>query len=85
MSFNFNQLSFYILITFLLAWIVQMLYHWVLFRRLAFHEKERKENVKLVVENKKAGFATTAVIISIIALICGIGFGIAYVLVTLGG
>lgn len=48
-------------------------------------EKERKENVKLVVENKKAGFATTAVIISIIALICGIGFGIAYVLVTLGG
>lgn len=48
-------------------------------------EKERKENVKLVVENKKAGFATTAVIISIIALICGIGFGIAYVLVTIGG
>ena len=38
-----------------------------------------------LVENKKAGFATTAVIISIIALICGIGFGIAYVLVTLGG
>ena len=48
-------------------------------------EREKKENVKLVVENKKAGFATTAVIISIIALLCGIGFGIAYVLVTLGG
>ena len=45
MSFNFNQLSFYILIIFLLAWIVQMLYHWVLFRRLAFHKKERKENI----------------------------------------
>ena len=44
MSFNFNQLSFYILIIFLLAWIVQMLYHWILFRRLAFHKKVRKEN-----------------------------------------
>ena len=48
-------------------------------------EKEKKENLKLVVENKKAGFATTAIIISIIALICGIGFGIAYVLITMGG
>ena len=48
-------------------------------------EKEKRENVKLVVENKKKGFATTALIIAIIALICGIGFGIAYVLVTMGG
>ena len=46
--------------------------------------KENSENVKLVVENKKAGFASTAVVIAIIALICGIGFGIAYVLLTMG-
>lgn len=43
------------------------------------------ENIKLVVENKKSGFATTAVIISLIALICGLGFGIAYVLIIMGG
>lgn len=42
------------------------------------------ENIKLVVENKKRGFATTAVIISLIALICGLGFGIAYVLIIMG-
>lgn len=46
--------------------------------------KENSENVKLVVENKKAGFASTAVVIAIIALICGIGFGVAYVLLTMG-
>lgn len=43
------------------------------------------ENIKLVVENKKRGFATTAAIISLIALICGLGFGIAYVLIVMGG
>ena len=48
-------------------------------------EKEKRENVKLVVEDKKSGFAASAIIISIIALICGIGFGIAYVLITMGG
>lgn len=44
MSFNFNELSFYILIIFVLAWIIQMSYHWFLFRRLAFHKKEKKES-----------------------------------------
>lgn len=39
-TFNFNQLSFIILLLFLIAWLIQILYHWILFRRLAFHEKE---------------------------------------------
>lgn len=39
-SFNFNQLSFIILVIFLAAWMVQMLYHWILFRRLAFYKKK---------------------------------------------
>lgn len=43
MSFNFNELSFYILIIFVLAWIIQMSYHWILFRRLAFYKKNKKE------------------------------------------
>lgn len=42
MSFNFSELSFFILIIFILAWIVQMAYHWILFRRLAFHKKQDK-------------------------------------------
>lgn len=40
--FNFNQLSFIVLIIFALAWLVQMLYHWLLFRRLAFHKNKKK-------------------------------------------
>lgn len=54
--------------------------------------KEKKvqtvDDVRLIVENdnKKdnAGFAGTAVLISIISIICGIGLGIAYVLMTFG-
>lgn len=42
MSFNFSELSFYILIIFVLAWVIQMAYHWILFRRLAFHKKQEK-------------------------------------------
>ena len=51
-------------------------------------KKDKKENVKLVVEeeiNKKTGFANAAVLISVIALICGIGLGIAYVLLVIKG
>ena len=42
MTFNFNELSFYILVIFLSAWLIQMLYHWILFRRLAFYKKQEK-------------------------------------------
>ena len=42
MSFNFSELSFFILIIFVLAWIIQMAYHWILFRRLAFYKKQEK-------------------------------------------
>jgi hypothetical protein len=53
---------------------------------LSKNKKDKStENLKLIVENKKSGFATTAVIISLIALICGLGFGIAYVLIVMGG
>ena len=41
-SFNFNQLAFIVLVLFVLAWLVQMLYHWILFRRLAFYKKNEK-------------------------------------------
>ena len=46
-----------------------------------------EEDIKLIVEEEKktsGGFAATAMIIAAIALICGIGIGIAYVLMTLG-
>lgn len=42
MSFNFGELSFFILVIFVLAWIIQMVYHWILFRRLAFYKKQEK-------------------------------------------
>ena len=42
MSFNFGELSFFILVIFVLAWIIQMIYHWILFRRLAFYKKQEK-------------------------------------------
>ena len=47
---------------------------------------EKKDGVKLVVEesSKKTGFANVGVLISIIALICGLALGIAYVLLTIG-
>ena len=50
-------------------------------------KKVKKENVNLIVEqesNSKAGFANAAILVSAIALICGIGTGIIYVLLTLG-
>lgn len=42
MSFNFSELSFFILTIFVLAWVIQMAYHWILFRRLAFYKKRSK-------------------------------------------
>ena len=42
MSFYFGELSFYILTIFVFAWAVQMAYHWVLFRRLAFYKKRER-------------------------------------------
>ncbi len=54
-------------------------------------EKAKKaqtsEEIKLIVEEErksKGGFATTSILISAISLICGIGIGIAYVLMTFG-
>ncbi|MDE5888941.1 MAG: hypothetical protein K2H20_02865, partial [Bacilli bacterium] len=54
-------------------------------------EKAKKaqtsEDIKLIVEEEKkskGGFAATSVLISAISLICGIGIGIAYVLMTFG-
>ncbi len=49
-------------------------------------EKLDKEEIKLIVEKEKNknGFATSVILISIISLICGIGIGIAYVLLTFG-
>lgn len=58
MSFNFNELSFFVLIIFISAWIIQMLYHWLLFRRLAFYKKHKKtcsyEPVSVIVCAKDA-------------------------------
>lgn len=48
----------------------------------------KDEKVKLVVEedkNSKAGFTNTAILISIVAFVCGVGLGIAYVLLSIGG
>ena len=49
--------------------------------------KETDEKVKLIVEeekNKDAGFTSTLIITSIVALICGIGTGIAIILLFFG-
>lgn len=49
--------------------------------------KLTEEDIKLIVEEEKktsGGFAATTMIIAAIALICGVGIGIAYVLITLG-
>lgn len=40
--FNYNQPSFIVLILFLSAWLIQIIYHWGLFRRLAFYKEEKK-------------------------------------------
>lgn len=50
-------------------------------------EKKKEENIKLIVEEEKntsKGFTNTAILISAVSLICGIGLGIAYVLITMG-
>ncbi len=50
-------------------------------------EKKKEENIKLTVEEEKntsKGFTNTAILISAVSLICGIGLGIAYVLITMG-
>lgn len=48
-------------------------------------KNKKKDGVSLIVEEeKKNGFAFAAIIVSIIALICGLGIGIAYVLITFG-
>lgn len=49
-------------------------------------EQLEQEDIRLIVEeeNKKSGFATIAILIAAISLICGIGIGIAYVLITFG-
>lgn len=43
-----------------------------------------QEDIKLVVEEDNAGFAATPILLGLISLICGIGIGIAYVLITIG-
>ena len=43
-SFNYNSLSFIILCVFCIAWIIQMLYLWGLFSRLAFFKKKKYDN-----------------------------------------
>lgn len=50
-------------------------------------KKVTEDDIKLIVEEDKKsskGFATTALLLATIALICGIGIGIAYVLITIG-
>ena len=44
--FNYKSLSFIILCIFGLAWLVQMLYFWGLFSRLAFFKKKKYDNDK---------------------------------------
>lgn len=47
-------------------------------------KKLSEEDIKLVVEEEHTGFTATPVLIAMISLICGIGIGIAYVLITFG-
>ena len=44
--FNYNSLSFIILCVFGLCWLIQMLYFWGLFSRLAFFKKKKYDNNK---------------------------------------
>lgn len=50
------------------------------------NKKKENSNVKLTIENEKenGGFAAVSVLISVVALLCGIGIGIAYILLTFG-
>lgn len=50
------------------------------------HDKKR-DQVELILENvpqKKAGFVSSAILLSSVALVCGIATGIIYVLITMG-
>lgn len=49
-------------------------------------KKKSKEDIKLVVEEEKSsrGSASMAIILALVSLICGIGIGIAYVMITFG-
>ena len=53
-----------------------------------FEKKDKldRDEIKLIIEEeqRKNGFATSAILISVISLICGVGIGIAYVLMTFG-
>ena len=44
--FNYKSLSFIILCVFGLSWLIQMLYFWGLFSRLAFFKKKKYDNSK---------------------------------------
>lgn len=51
------------------------------------NKKDKKEDIKLIVEKNNSsnkGFAGTAILVSTIALICGIATGVAYILITFG-
>jgi len=49
-------------------------------------KKRTEEEIKLIVEkeNTSGGFATTSILTAAISLVCGIGIGIAYILLTFG-
>ncbi|HAB67163.1 MAG TPA: hypothetical protein DCE23_07335 [Firmicutes bacterium] len=49
-------------------------------------EAKTREDINLIIEEKKsvAGFTTTSILIAAVSLICGIGIGIAYILLTFG-
>lgn len=58
-----------------------------LIKNIRKQAKEVKEEVKLMVEKEKPtskGFASSAVIVSAVAFICGIASGIVYVIMTFG-
>lgn len=49
-------------------------------------KQTEQEDIKLIVEEEKnnSGFASSTILIAAVSLICGIGIGIAYVLLTFG-
>ncbi len=61
--------------------------HPELIKNIRKQSKEKKEEVKLMVEKEKStksGFASSAIIVSAVAFICGIASGIVYVMMTFG-
>lgn len=61
--------------------------HPELIKNIRKQAKEKKEDIKLMVEKAKptkGGFASSAIIVSSVAFICGIASGIVYVLMTFG-